>query len=326
MVIRRSFVAAAVAVLGVLAVDGVAHADPAGPTDYRTTVVSIVPDAPAVAVDIIGGDSFVQLTVAPGTDVLVTGYQGEPFLRFLADGTVEENDRSPTVYESRERYGADVPEYADATLPPDWDRVASGGRYSWHDHRAHWMNPQPPPAAQPGERILEAVIPLQVDGTAVAVTVVSDWLEEPSPVPLYAGAGAGGAAILLALAGRRGIVWAVLVAAVAAGGVGWWQFRSLPAETGPLMVWWLLPAVAAGCSLAAVVLGHRLASYALVVLAGIELAAWAYLRRDGAFRAIIPTDAPFWLDRGVLAAAALVGVVGALSGLVGLYRGPSDGR
>lgn len=324
MVIRRALVAAVAAVVGVLAVGGVAHADPAGPTDYRTTVVSIAPETPAVAVDIIGGDSFVQLTVTPGTEVLVTGYRGEPFLRFLADGTVEENDRSPTVYESRERYGADVPEYADAALPPDWDRVAGGGRYSWHDHRAHWMNPQPPPAAQPGERILEAVIPLQVDGAPVSVTVASDWLEEPSRVPLYAGAGAGGAAVLLALAGRRRIVWSVLAAALAAGGTGWWQFRSLPAETGPLLVWWLLPAVAAISAVVAVVLGHRLVSYALVVLAGIELAAWAYLRRDGAFRAIIPTDAPFWLDRGVLAAAALVGVVGALSGLVGLYRGPSE--
>ena len=50
-------------------------------------------------------------------------------------------------------------------------------------------------------------------------------------------------------------------------------------------------------------------SYALVLLAALELAVWVWLRRDGAFRAVIPTDAPFWLDRGVMAATAVVAVV-----------------
>ena len=43
-------------------------------------------------------------------------------------------------------------------------------------------------------------------------------------------------------------------------------------------------------------------SYALVLLAALELAVWVWVRRDGAFRALIPTDAPYWLDRGVMAA------------------------
>jgi hypothetical protein len=45
------------------------------------------------------------------------------------------------------------------------------------------------------------------------------------------------------------------------------------------------------------------------------------IRRDGAFRAVIPTDAPFWLDRGVMAAAAAVAVAAAIAGAIGLYRG-----
>jgi hypothetical protein len=94
----------------------------------------------------------------------------------------------------------------------------------------------------------------------------------------------------------------------------------LPSETGPLSVWWLLPAVAAASAALALVLGYRLLSYALVLLGAIELGAWVVIRRDGAFRALIPTDAPFWLDRGVLAAAATAAVMTGVAAAIGLYR------
>ena len=64
-------------------------------------------------------------------------------------------------------------------------------------------------------------------------------------------------------------------------------------------------------------------SYALVLLAALELAVWVWLRRDAAFRAIIPTDAPFWLDRGVLAATAVVAVVAARRRRVAMFRLPA---
>jgi Flp pilus assembly protein TadB len=96
----------------------------------------------------------------------------------------------------------------------------------------------------------------------------------------------------------------------------------LPAETGPLAVWWVLPAVAAVLALVALLLGHRLWSSALVLVAALELAVWVFIRRDAAFRALIPTDAPFWLDRSVMAASAVVAVVAAVSAAVAMYRLP----
>ena len=97
-----------------------------------------VPDT--IDVRIVGGDSFVLLTADPGTDVVVLGYDNEPYLHFRADGVVEENRRSPTVYQNRSRYGSDdAPADADPTAAPEWQQVASGGSYAWHDHRAHWM-------------------------------------------------------------------------------------------------------------------------------------------------------------------------------------------
>ena len=317
----RWFAATVAVAAALVAAPSVAHADAAVPTDYRSEVVAITPATPVVDVEVVGGDSFLQLTVRPGTEVVVIGYQNEPFLRIRADGVVEQNDRSPSTYLSLDRMGeATVPAHADATLAPLWSEIGSGGSYAWHDHRTHWMSPDPPPTARRGDRIQTGVVPLVVDGTAVSVSVATDWVVAPSPVPLYVGAALGLAGVGLALLLRRRVAWPVLVVSAAAAGIGAWQYASLPAETGPLLVWWLLPAIAAVSALAAAVLGGRLLAWALVMLAGLELAVWVYVRREGAWRALIPTDAPFWLDRAVLAAAAVAAVAGVAGGLVGLAR------
>jgi hypothetical protein len=305
----------AVVVLALLA-----PADAAAPTDYRTSVVAVNPPTESIDVEVVGGDAFLQLTVDPGTRVMVVGYQGEPYLRFRADGVVQENQRSPTTYLNRSRFGATAPAGADPTLPPDWEQVARGGRYAWHDHRAHWMEPHPPEFAVRGDRILDSAVPLTIDGVDVSVEVAVDWLPAPSRTPLYVGAAVAAVLVGLAVVLRRRLAWVLLVAAAAAAGIGWWQYRSLPSETGPLAVWWLLPVIAAASAVIALALGYRLVSYALVLLGAIELGAWVVIRRDGAFRALIPTDAPFWLDRGVMAAAAVAAVAAGVGGAVGLYR------
>ena len=82
-----------------------AMADSAGPTDYRSEVVAIDPPTPSIAVSIVGGDSFVLLRVDPGVEVEIMGYQDEPYLRFAADGSVFENQRSPATYINGSRYG-----------------------------------------------------------------------------------------------------------------------------------------------------------------------------------------------------------------------------
>jgi hypothetical protein len=323
---RRRAAGLTIAAMATLAPSGVALADPAGPTDYQTSIVSITPPTDTIAVDVIGGDSFLQLTVDPGVEAIVIGYQNEPYLRFRADGVVEENRRSPTTYLNADRYGGDeAPAGADPSLPPDWQQVGSGGRYAWHDHRAHWMDPNPPESGLPGDQILTAAVPLTVNGNAVDVAVKVDWLHAPSRRPLLIGAAVGGALLILAVATRRRLAWALVPVAIAAAGIGWWQFQSLPAETGPRVAWWVLPAIAAMSALVALLLGHRLVSYALVLLAALELAVWVFIRRDAAFRALIPTDAPFWLDRGVMAASAVVAVVAAVGAAVAMYRLPHEG-
>ena len=117
-----------------------------------------------------------------------------------------------------------------------------------------------------------------------------------------------GFAVLIVLSARHRIAWVLAITGAAAAGIGWWQVVSVPPETGPSSISWLLPAVAAAAAVVAITLGRSLVSHALVALAGLQLALWAFLRRDGLVKALLPTDAPFWLDRGVTAAAAVVGV------------------
>jgi hypothetical protein len=128
----RWLAAAAVGVTVALSIGSPALADPAGPTDYRSEVVAVEPPTPTIEVGIIGGDSFVELTVASGTEVVVLGYQGEENLWFRADGTVWENRNSPSTYLNEDRLGGgEIP----ATPAPTPNRT--GGR-------------SPPTATSPG--------------------------------------------------------------------------------------------------------------------------------------------------------------------------------
>lgn len=320
---RRVAALILIAAIALLAPSDVARADPPGPTDYRTTVLAIEPDTPAISVEMIGGDSFVQLTVDRGTEVIVLGYNSEPYLRFGADGTVEENRQSPTVAANEDRFGSVSSAAGDPTAPPEWTAVAHDGTYAWHDHRAHWMSEDDPPGYERGDRIQDGEIDLEVDGQPVRVLVTTTWLEAPSNVPLATGAIVGVFAFLIVLSTGRRIAWALIAAGAAAAATGWVQVESVPSVTGPSDMAWILPVAAAASALLAVVLGRSVVSHALVLLAGIELALWVVLRRDVLTRAVIPTDAPYWLDRAVTSGAAVVAALVVVASTIAMFRVPA---
>lgn len=297
-----------------------AAADPAGPTDYRSEVLAVDPPVPGLGVGFVGGDSFVELTAPPGREVVVAGYDGEPYLWFRADGAVLENQRSPATFLNDDRFAAvPLPASVDPAAAPAWEQVATGGRYAWHDHRTHWMGPQPPSGAEPGARILEAALPLTVDDEPVEVAVASYWLGGASSgdrVAAATGALAAAAAVGAASVWAGGRPALALLAGVGALALGVVAHRSIPPETGPSPALWAVPALAVLAAAAALALGRRrtpgsvrrpLLAEALVAVAGLELALWAWLRREALLRAVIPTDAPEALDRAAIAAVLVAG-------------------
>jgi hypothetical protein len=306
--------AAAAVWLAVVLAPSVALADAAGPTDYRTTVVSVTPPIEGLNVSIEGGDSFIRLRAPAGSEVIVFGYAGEPYLRFAPDGTIAENRFSAATYENENRFGAsEVPPFVDYTAEPQWDDVGTGGVWAWHDHRSHWMLPDPPIGLDPGDSLPQQSIPIAVDGRSVNIVVETTLIAAPSWWPTAFGVLLGLQLALLGWwLGPATATLTTLLVSLAALVTGAGQFLSLPRETGPVHLWWLMPAVALVSGLTAIGLSGRSALLVrgLLALSGAQLFIWALMRRDVLTRPILPTDVAFWFDRattgGALAAGGIV--------------------
>ena len=114
-------------------------------------ITSITPAVPGDRrAEIVGGDSFLRLVVAAGHRRRRRA--ATPRSRTCTSDPTASSRRTsarrpPTS--TLAATAATAPAGADPTLPPDWQTVGTGGTYAWHDHRAHWMSPNPPPAASP---------------------------------------------------------------------------------------------------------------------------------------------------------------------------------
>ncbi|MGV3760337.1 MAG: hypothetical protein ACO1PW_12490 [Actinomycetota bacterium] len=300
-----------------------AGADPAGPSDFRSAVTGIEPAVDGVTAEIRGGDSFLELSVDDGVEVTVGGYEGEPYLQFLADGTVQRNRLSSATYLNEDRKGAvEIPAEVEAamdrpTTPPDWETVATDGTYAWHDHRVHWMGEASPPVGR-GERVGGAYdpwrVPITVDGTPADVTGTLTYEESTSPLPWLALAVvvAAGLAVLAKRAGGvRLVAGALVVASGLAVVTGRGDWASTPDGTGnPLL--WILPVVALVAAAAAVGLAARSAGVVLALAAVAALSGWALFRFQALLKPVLPTDLPAGLDRLSLALALGAAAAGAI--------------
>lgn len=310
----------------VLAAASPAAADPPKPTDYHTAVVSIEPPVDGLTVRLLGGDSFVELRAPHGVAVEVIGYKGEAFLRFHPDGTVEEDVASYTSRTSKTRYGSNLTAEVSATT--DWRVVAHDGVRLWHDHRSHWMSPQPPLGLHPGDQVLDGVIPLVVDGRPVAVHLATFWVGAPAVWPTWLAAGAAGLGLALievvAHLRRRRVSargWASLagLGASAALVVGVATRLAMPAAAGTSRVHWVLPAIALALTCTALIVPRRSPSGATscIVVAAVALVEWAWWRRAVFTKPVLPTVLAPELDRTI---TAMVLVVAAAVALVGVAR------
>lgn len=308
----------------VLATPTTAHADPAGPTDFRTTIVSISPEPDGVTVSVEGGDSFLRVEVDPGRSVEIPGYDGEPYLRIGADGTVERNRRSFATYYNDDRYGqVDVPAIVDNAAPADWEVVGRAGAWAWHDHRAHWMGTEPPIGLEPGESLPAQTIPILVDGSPVSIVVETTLIAPPTWWPLVLIAVAVGA--VAALGVSAGPAVSMLMMGAMAGFavvVGLGQWASVASETGRPATWWLLPTVGMLAIAVAVTLFGRFATLtpAMTALAAMQVGLWAVVRSEGLSRPVLPTVLPAAFDRGVTAAVLVGSTIIGIAALVRLVR------
>ncbi|HEX2381685.1 MAG TPA: hypothetical protein VHI95_03545 [Acidimicrobiales bacterium] len=319
---RLAVRSALLALLALLVLANPAHADPAKPGDFESTVTRIDPPTDAVSLKVVGGDGFLSLKVQPGHDVIVKGYAGGPWLHVRPDGVVEENQLSPATYLNANRYGtnpapSNVTNDTELDNPPQWKQVATGGEYAWHDHRIHWMSPDDPPGGTRGQ-VLPQFNPWKVSLTVDNKPVEADgqlvWEKQESVIPWIA-AGVLACAVTIFLGkGRSTFVAAiaVLIASVAALQTGIVAYRSIPSAAGPNPLEIVLPSFAVLAAIVGLVL-HRKPFGVIAILASLAaLAGWAIMRIATLVHPVLPTDLPFWLDRTSTAVAIGIAVAAAV--------------
>jgi hypothetical protein len=191
-------------------------------TNYETRVHEVSPPTPGLSVRAIDLGERLELRNTTEADVVVLGYRDEPYLRVGPDG-VFENRRSPAVYlnESPDDEDIRLPEVADPEAPPEWRRIGSGDTVRWHEHRAHWMASQDPPAVRrdPDSRhvVQPFTIELRRQGETIEVTGDVVWIPGPSPWPwLLAALGLAVAVV----AGSRLRRWPIVFVVALAGAMG----------------------------------------------------------------------------------------------------------
>jgi hypothetical protein len=308
--------AVALAVVGLVLGAGPAAADTAKPGDFSSTVTSIEPHPDGLDVHTSGGDAFLTIEVDEGHEVIVEGYSGEPYLRIDPDGTVEENQNSPATFINVSRYGTnelvpdDLPVDPDEllALEPDWKQVCTGGEYSWHDHRTHFMGVGEVPAERGEDFPSPWEVPLTFDGEDVLVTGTITFHQDVSPIPWFVLALAaliGPAVFGPKLPDRLPPAIAAVVAALATW-IAWVGCTSLPPGTGASIV----PVIVGGVALVLALLSlavTRLRSVGLLA-SGVFLATWGVFRLSVLSNPVLPTDAPFALERLTTALALGVGI------------------
>ena len=147
--------------------------------DYRSYVTHLAPGVRGVSLHVLEFADRLILTNHSGQTVTVLGYQGEPYGRVLADGTVQLNTRSPAYYLNQNFYGdVNVPASATPTATPNWTVVDRTGRLEWHDHRIHWMSPALPPQVKDKSKrtkIFNWQVPIQVGARNATVDGELFW-------------------------------------------------------------------------------------------------------------------------------------------------------
>jgi hypothetical protein len=186
--------------------------------NFRSDVKSLSPSVAGLNLEVVRGDEGLRLTNKTGKTVVVEGYDGEQYLRFDPDGTIEANQRSAATYINVDRFGLqEVPSDALPGAKPVWKRIGSGGTHTWFDHRIHLTAKRPPARFTRQKKVTKIFnwkVPMSVGGQRVVATGTLVWDPSGSSdsssggFPVWLGIVIalivlGGAAFLLVRRGRR---------------------------------------------------------------------------------------------------------------------------
>ncbi len=214
-----------------------AHLGGPPPSDagyYETALTAVTPQPPGVTVRVAPGGDWIELTDAGPSEVVVSGYGDEPYLRLTRSG-VWQNDQSPTSYLNQSLFvDAAAVTGRPTSAAPSWRQIGRTGTARWHDHRIHWMGVSRPPkvAADPTHRHLigDWLVRARAGSTAFEIRGTLSWTGKPSQV---LGMPAGLAVALSVVAGVGVLLTALLARSTHRRGPGAGPGPGSGAEPGP---------------------------------------------------------------------------------------------
>jgi hypothetical protein len=150
---------------------------------YRSTIEGVQPRVAGMKLKVLYGDDQVWLDNRSGETVVIDGYGGEPYLRFAPSG-IFVNVRSPAGYLNQDRYGqSKPPKSASSEAPPQWQKLAGGTVWAWHDHRIHYMSATLPPvirnAPDQPHHVFDWKVPATADGKPFFIEGSLDYTPPP---------------------------------------------------------------------------------------------------------------------------------------------------
>ncbi|GIE81427.1 hypothetical protein Aph02nite_73770 [Actinoplanes philippinensis] len=291
-----------------------AHAgDATSVSDYRVAVTGLSSPLDGLTVRVVEGGARLELSNDSDRTVEILGYSGEPYLEVRPDGTYE-NVNSPATYLNQTLGGeTPVPATAAPTAAPTWRRVSGDTTVRWHDQRARWTEPAPPPAVttDPGSahRVRDWAIPLRDQARTFEIQGTIDY--EPPPAAWAWWLGSALLGLTVTLLARR---WPRSAGPLAFLG-------------GSITLGYALTTTLDGAGWAPVpILAGLLACAALrwqppfyLTLSGFILAAFAgFGSADVFFAAVVPSAGPAWFPRVAVACAIGAGAGLALTGVLRL--------
>jgi hypothetical protein len=178
-----------------------------GNPNMESIVTGVTPKTPGITLQVLNRDDRFELTNRSKQDVLILGYQDEPYARVMADGTVEQNVNSPAYYLNNDRYAnVQVPSNATAKATPRWKVLDRTGTFQWHDHRMHYMGKGTPAAVKDKaerQKLQDYAIPIRIGSAKGSITGAYWWSPQKDGGPPV---GAIIALVVLVLAGGAAVV------------------------------------------------------------------------------------------------------------------------
>lgn len=268
----------------------------ASPTNSRSVLTEIQPEASGVALSVGLGGQFVRVVNRSAAEVMILGYRGEPFLR-LSQQRVQVNPASPTAAQTGQ-----LPPGVPGTAATDeqWVDLDDGDGVSWTDARVDGRS------LDAGES-QSWTLPLEVDGQQVTASGTRAGLAAPSPWPWLAALGLL-AVVVARLSWRRD--WHRPMAAATVAGVVAYSLNLLGTgaatqPNGPLSGWVIIGVLGAFLLLVATItvvgmLRRSELAPARLPMMAITLVLLAGTDITGLWSSQLPFAGPAVLDRGLL--------------------------